>query len=104
MNEENLLRKRKYAEIVKESNFKDLKEVMDSHSDEFSPKIVDSIPLRSKTRVNDQFLQEIDLHGSIHNYSQSVFNPVASELKKNLSEAEQTKKELGIVNCQLYLS
>lgn len=46
-NEADLLRKRKFAEIVKESEFKTLGEVMDKHPVDFDPEVIDAIPLRN---------------------------------------------------------
>ena len=48
-NEAELLRKRKFAEIVKESDFSTLGEVLQNHPTEFDPKVVDTIPLREET-------------------------------------------------------
>ena len=45
-NEKELLRKRKIAEIVKESDFENFGDVLEKHPGEFDLKVVDTIPLR----------------------------------------------------------
>ena len=96
MNNDDKLRQKKYAEIVKESGFKTITEVLETHPEDFTPEKIDKIPLRKAAPIQkDKFLEDIDFHGSIQHYSRSVFNPASKNMKLLLSEAETLKKELG---------
>ena len=97
-NEENILRKRKYDEVVKESNYKTLKEVFNSYPEEFTPNIIDKIPLKTKSKKQDDFTQTIDVHGSVKKYTKSVFNPLPGRIKRVVVDAENVKGELGLLD------
>ena len=94
-NEENLLRKRKYTEIVKESDFKSLDQVLDKHPTEFTEAKIDSIPLKNNFSKKDKFLEEINTESDIKKYTQSVINPTSGEMKALASRANSKRKELG---------
>ena len=93
--EQSLIRKRKYSEIVEESEFKELDDVLQKHPIEFDKKTIDAIPLKNNSKTKDSFLKEINTNASIKEYAKSVLNPVSITLKQLMSEANKTREELG---------
>ena len=94
-NDVDLLRKRKFNEVVKESKFKTMRDVVELHPDKFTVDIIDKIPLTKSTRAKDEFLESIDIHGSIQKYSHSVTNPPSPAMEALLLSAEGIKNEIG---------
>ena len=103
-NDVELMRKRKFKEVMRETDFKTMRDVVESHPGKFTVEILDKIPLSKLTTSKDDFSKAIDIHGSIKSYTRSVVSPPSAEMESLLLSAERIKLEKGKLLICLFLT